>query len=210
MSPLRDRVVLPSRHGLLTVVLVVAALAAGRAVEGLTPDDHDGFGRPFVRAVAVGENAALRYADVRALGVDGAPVLDRGSLAPMKSPGLWVVTRLALTPRLDRETLLWAQLVDGEGRELELGGRNELYCAEALPRVETRCVVAFEVPVDAAAGARLRLARELETRGDDLAEVDLGITLQQARDWAARTDRVDGALPPAVDPSTGARPEPTR
>jgi hypothetical protein len=209
MSPLRDRVVLPSRGGLLTVLLVIAALAAGRAAEALTPDTFDGFGRPFVRAVAVGESVSLRYADVRPLSVDGAPVLDRGSLAPMQSPGLWVVTTLAVTPRLDRETFLYAQLVDGRGRELDLGGRNELFCAEALPRVETRCVVSFEVPVDAAAGSRLRLARELETRGDDLAEVDLGITAQEARDWAARTDRVRGDLPPEVDPTTGARPEPT-
>lgn len=207
MSPLRDRVVLPSRSGLLTVVLVVAALAAGRAVEALTPDTFDGFGRPFVRPVAVGESVTLRYADVRPISVDGAPVLDRGVLSPMQSPGLWVVTTVAVTPRLDDVAVRYAQLVDGKGRELEEGGRNELQCAAAQPRVETVCVVAFEVPVDAAAGSRLRLARADETRGDDLAEIDLGITAQEAREWAARTERVRGELPPEIDPATGKRPE---
>ncbi|MBM6400537.1 hypothetical protein [Phycicoccus sonneratiae] len=207
MSRLRRAVVLPGREGLLTVVLVVAALAAGRAVEAWTPDDRDGFGRPFVHEAAVGDTVSLRYAEVRADRVDGAPVLDRGALAPMKSPGLWVVTTLTVTPTLDNLVLANASLVDGRGRELQLGGRNVRLCAAATPGVATACVVAFEVPVDAAAGSRLRVARSAqEIRGDDLLEVDLGITAAEARGWAARTDRVSAQIPPALDPTTGTRP----
>lgn len=194
----------PSRRGLLTVALVVAALAAGRSVEALTADDRVVFGRPFVRPVAIGETVALRYATVTPQAVDGAPVLDRGIGAPMQSPGLWVVTRVDVTPTLDSETLRHATLVDGRGRELTQGGRNELTCAAAVPGVATSCVVAFEVATDAAAGSRLRLARSVrEIRGDDLAEVDLAIDADDVRRWAARTDRVDGAPPEPIDPATG-------
>lgn len=204
---LRSAVVVPSRQGLLTVVLVLAALAAGRAVEALTPDDRAGFGRPFLRPVALGETVSLRYADLTPRSVDGAPVLDRGVLAPMQSPGLWVVTTVDVTPRLDTGTIGSATLVDGRGRELELGARNERSCAAAVPGVTTTCVIAFEVPADTAAGAHLRLARSFrETRGDDMADIDLGITADDARRWAARTDRVSGEAPPLLDPATGTRP----
>ena len=93
----------PSRQGLLTVVLVVAALAAGRSVEALT-DDEGGtaFGRPWLHPVTVGESVTLRYASLTPEKVDGAPVLDRGRLAPMQSPGLWVVTHVSVTPTSTR------------------------------------------------------------------------------------------------------------
>lgn len=202
------RVPLPSRRGLLTVALVVAALASGRAVDALTPDDRVVFGRPFLRPVAIGESVSLRYADLTPEEVYGAPVLDRGPEAPMSSPGLWVVTTVSVTPTLDSETLRHATLVDGRGRELSQGARNELRCAATAAGVPTRCVVSFEVAPDAAAGSHLRLARSAqETRGDDMADVDLGITAEEVRRWAARTDRVTGAPPPEVDPATGTREE---
>ncbi|MFQ6170160.1 hypothetical protein ACK8HX_01015 [Oryzobacter sp. R7] len=206
MSPVH--VPRPSRRGLLTVALVVAALAAGRSVEALTADDDGVFGRTFLRPVAVGETVELRYATLTPESVDGAPLLDRGASAPMQSPGLWVVTRLTVTPTLDAETLRHATFVDGRGRELTLGSRNELSCAAAVPGVATPCVVAFEVATDAAAGSHLRLARSpREVRGDDMADVDLGIGADDVRRWATRTDRVDGAAPPGIDPETGVREE---
>lgn len=196
----------PSRTGLLTVVLVIAALAAGRSVQALVSDDSGPFGNPWLRPVAVGETVTLRYATLTPEKVDGAPVLDRGTDAPMQSPGLWVVTHLEVTPTLDAETLRHATLVDGRGRELTLGGRNELRCAATVAGVATTCVVSFEVAPDAAAGSHLRLARSgREVRGDDMADVDLGIGADDASRWAARTDRVDGAQPPALDPVTGTR-----
>ena len=197
----------PSRQGLLTVVLVVAALAAGRSVEALT-DDEGGtaFGRPWLHPVTVGESVTLRYASLTPEKVDGAPVLDRGRLAPMQSPGLWVVTHVSVTPTLDAETLAHATLVDGRGRELTQGGRNELTCAATMPGVATTCVVAFEVGTEAVAGSHLRLARSgREVRGDDMADIDLGIDADDVRRWAARTDRVDGAAPDEIDPATGTR-----
>ena len=106
----------------------------------------------------------------------------------MQSPGLWVVTKVTVTPTLDAETLRHATFVDGRERELSLGGRNELQCATAVPGVATECVVSFEVATDAAAGSHLRLARSAQdVRGDDMADVDLGITAAEARTWAART-----------------------
>ena len=206
MSATGRRVPLPSRQGVLTTALVVAALASGRAVDALTPEDRVVFGRPFLRPVAVGEAVQLRYAELRPTAVDGAPVLDRGAEPPMQSPGLWVVTTVTVTPTLDAETLRHATFVDGKGRELTQGSRNELRCATAVPGVPTECVVAFEVAVDAAAGSHLRLARSgQEVRGDDMADIDLGITPAQARTWAARTDRVQGASPPEIDAATGMR-----
>ncbi len=75
-----------------------------------------------------------------------------------------------------------------------------------MPGVATECVVSFEVAADAAAGSRLRLARSAqEVRGDDMADVDLGITAAEARAWASRTDRVDGSAPPEIDAATGTR-----
>lgn len=206
MSATGRRVSLPSRQGVLTTALVVAALASGRAVDALTPDDRVVFGRPFLHPVTVGQGVELRYAELRPTAVDGAPVLDRGSNPPMQSPGLWVVTKVTVTPTLDAETLRHATFVDGRERELSLGGRNELQCATAVPGVATECVVSFEVATDAAAGSHLRLARSAQdVRGDDMADVDLGITAAEARGWAARTDRVDGAPPADLDAATGTR-----
>ncbi|WP_392542686.1 hypothetical protein [Oryzobacter telluris] len=196
----------PLGRGLLTLVLVVAALAAGRVVDSLTADERVVFGRPFLRPVSVGETVTLRYAELTPRSVDGAPVLDRGADAPMQSPGLWVVTRLSVTPTLDAEPLRHATLVDGRGRELTLGGRNELLCAAPVPGVESECVVSFEVAIAAAAGSHLRVARSgREVRGDDMADIDLGIGADEVRRWAARTDRVDGSAPPEIEPTTGAR-----
>lgn len=206
MSATGRRVPLPSRQGVLTTALVVAALASGRAVDALTPDDRVVFGRPFLHPVTVGQTVELRYAELRPTAVDGAPVLDRGSNPPMQSPGLWVVTKVTVTPTLDAETLRHATFVDGRERELSLGGRNELQCATAVPGVATECVVSFEVATDAAAGSHLRLARSAQdVRGDDMADVDLGITAAEVRAWAARTDRVDGAPPADLDAATGTR-----
>ncbi|WP_377641395.1 hypothetical protein [Oryzobacter terrae] len=194
------------RQGLLTVVLVVAALAAGRAVDALAGGERVVFGRPFLQPVSMGETVALRYADLTPRSVDGAPVLDLGPGAPKQSPGLWVVTRLSVTPTLDAVTLRHATLVDRDGRELTKGVRNGLACAATVPGVETQCVVSFEVAADRAVGAHLRVARApFDVRGDDLADIDLGISGDDVRRWAARTDRVDGTPPPAIDPGTGRR-----
>lgn len=194
------------RQGLLTAALVVAALAAGRGVDALAGGERVVFGRPFLQPVAIGETVTLRYAELTPRSVDGAPVLDVGPGAPKQSPGLWVVTRVSVTPTLDDETLRHAVLVDGSGRELTEGGRNELSCAATVPGVETECVASFEVAADAAVGAHLRLARSgREVRGDDMADVDLAISREDVARWAARTDRVDGSFPPAIDPATGRR-----
>jgi hypothetical protein len=194
------------RAGALTVVLVVAALAAGRGVDALAGGERVVFGRPFIQPVDVGETVSLRYADLTPRSVDGAPVLDRGPSAPMQSPGLWVVTRVSVTPTLDAETVRHATLVDGDGHEFSKGVRNQLSCAATVPGVQTECVVAFEVAAEAAVGAHLRVARApLDVRGDDVADIDLGISREDVTRWAARTDRVDGTPPPAIDPGTGRR-----
>ena len=142
MSATGRRVRLPSRQGVLTTALVVAALASGRAVDALTPDDRVVFGRPFLHEVAVGESVELRYARLTPTAVDGAPVLDRGADPPMQSPGLWVVTKVTVTPTLDAETLRHATFVDGRGRELSLGSRNGSGAPQRCPewRPSASCV----------------------------------------------------------------------
>ena len=113
------------------------------------------------------------------------------------SPAVWIVVDFTWTPRTETAPLGGVVIRSTQGETWDLlRGRNVGACGNSVPGVPKQCTAAIEVPVDRAAGARLEVTPVfLESRYDSLASIDLGITPEQARTWAASTDPVDVPLP---------------
>jgi hypothetical protein len=74
---------------------------------------------------------------------------------------------------------------DAEDRTWGLVGRNANACLESPPGLTAHCTVFLEVPPDALPTLRLRLARlSSDTRFDAMAEIDLGLTADDAEAFA--------------------------
>lgn len=168
---------------------VIAALSLGRVIGDELPQPFDTFTQPRDHAVAVGEVAALRTADVSVTDVQvGTHVLD--SSTPLPTPGLWLVIELELTPRLaDAAPSTWS-VVSTDGRQWGRTRPLLATCRSTPPGITQRCGLVVEVLPEALPGASLQLATELDTRYDDRAVIDLGL------DEAA----VDAALAAGADP----------
>jgi hypothetical protein len=186
----------PSRAQLGAGALVFAALSVGRVVTEWLPDGPSPV-REFERAAAVDEPVQLRYGNLRVTDVDGGKQLATTGSA-MLSPGLWVTAHVDFTPTVDKAGLAYAELRDGKGRVLTRGTRNVLECATVNPGIPGHCLVAFEVDPTALPGSHLTLTRNLnDQRGDDMAVVDLGITVDQVTMWKARATPVELVMPKA-------------
>ena len=187
----------PNRAQLGAGALVLAALSVGRVVTEWLPEGPSPV-RPFERQTALDREVHLRYGDLRVTSVDGGRQLATSTEA-MLSPGLWVTAHVDFTPRVDRSTLAYAELRDGQGRVLTAGGRNVVECDVVNPGIPGHCLVAFEVDPAALAGSRLALTGNVnDQRGDDMAVVDLGITAEQVSSWKARTTPVELVMPKAA------------
>ncbi|WP_134738382.1 hypothetical protein [Nocardioides sp. 503] len=172
-------------HVLGTAVVCLALLAAGSWLQGWLPDDDaDPAAEPHVRAGGVGDALDLRTATVTVDEVRGTRRVEQYG-TELVSPGLWVVVGYTVVPTEENATVTFAELEDGRGRTWGLVGRNANSCAESPPGVPVRCTVLMEVPADALPTLRLRLARlSRETRFDAVAEVDLGLTRDDAEGFA--------------------------
>jgi len=146
---------------------------------------------PFVRTGTVGHAVHLVYADVEVTDVEPAryvaPV-DDSELARMAG-GVFVMVVATVTPTRASETMRAVYLVDEEGRQYvpsqKAACASTVTSSAAVPAYGLFC---FDVPTGALAGLRFRIARGSEvydsTRGDDMAEVDLGISPVDAKTWA--------------------------
>lgn len=177
-----------------TAAFVVAALAVGRVVGDQLPEPFDRLSAPREHAVAVGEAAHLRTADVVVTGTHLGPLLDDG-LTRISTPGLWLVAELEITGT-DGDSLLstWEVVsADGARSWSQTRGLTRT-CSVAPPGITQRCSVAVEVLPEALAGASLRLATVADLRYDDVAVVDLGLTTETVEAAAA------SATPVALTP----------
>jgi hypothetical protein len=163
--------------GLVAVVL----LGLGTLLDGWLPGDTDDPGStPFVKAAAVGERVDLRTVEVEVDDVRVTRTLVQYG-TELHSPGVWVMVEYTVVPARENTALGFAELRDAGGRVWSLDGRNDNICLTGPPGVPTACVAFFEVPPDALASLRLRLAREqFEQRYDVVADVDLGLTVKDA------------------------------
>lgn len=195
-----------ARRGGLTVV-VIAALAAGRAVTEAMPTDAGalkGAAQPFVVTGAVGQTAHLRYADVTVDGVRPALGI-AGAYGPNTTPGHFVVVDLTVRA-VDRPLVLTGySLLATDGRRFSVDRRWSH--GEIPTGVRWHQTAVFEVPADAIQGATLEIAKGADwwaQRRDHVLHVDLGLDAAKAREFAANRDVIatpsDGFAAPETTP----------
>ena len=203
--PRRQRVARRAGAG----VLVIAALAAGRAVT-TAYDDDSANSEPYLVSGSLGEPVSLRYADVTATGVDGSTVVSPNAVGvgggetgtAMTTTGVWLVVPLRIVTKGKPAEVRYAAVEDTRGRVFLANGDRSRYApGVSQPGVPRYASVLVEVPVDAVAGAHLRLALDaLDQRRDSMADIDLGLTQAQATAWAARKDKLRVPEPASTPP----------
>jgi hypothetical protein len=179
------------RSGLRTVsavAVVIAAMAMGRLLTDHL-DGDDALAAPFVRHASVGKTVQLRYADVRVTGVRVARTLD-GADAVIAA-GRFLIVDFSYRARKEPQTFLGLELWDELGRRYEPVTRGST-CAlnvRGSTGVRMYAMACFDVPRSALAGANFRFSlgdhgvNGSGQRRDDLADIDLGISRAQARQF---------------------------
>ncbi|MDQ0424192.1 hypothetical protein [Cellulomonas iranensis] len=195
----RPRVRPPAGRALGAGAAVLAALVVGHVVTSAFPVDER-VAAPFVREGDVGDTLDLRYARLTVEEPTGSTVLapEVGSL--LATPGVWLVVPVTVEAKGQPRALAFAELLGGDGRTYTVftGGRSAFLPGAAQPGVPRHATLHVEVPPEAVAGARLRVGLDVEDqRHDDVAEVDLGLTQDDADAWS--TDDTSVRAPAASD-----------
>jgi hypothetical protein len=182
-------------------VVGVALLVAGAVLDGWLPENiEDPAADPHVRQVGVGEPADLRTMEVTVDRVRGSRSLEEFG-SEMTSPGVWVLVEYTVVATSENTAVGFVELRDDDDRVWSLVGRNDDICSAGPPGVPVGCAAFFEVPPDAFDSLRLLLARDAgEQRFDAMAEVDLGLTDDDAREFA------EAPLLEVPDPTMGGTP----
>ena len=165
---------------------VLAALAVGHVVVTAFPVD-DRVAASFVRPMVVGEPVELRYARLTADEPAGSTILDDGD-ALLVTSGVWLTVPLTIEATGQPRALGWAELLGGDGRTYMVfsGGRSVFLPGTAQPGIPRYVTLRVEVPPEAVPGAHLRIGLEQkDQRGEDVADIDLGLTRADAEAWAA-------------------------
>jgi len=176
-----------------STLAIVAALAVGHAVTNRL--NVTGLESPaFVRSADLAQVAHLSYADVEVTDVRPAqylapPVSD--DLA-VKAGGVWLLVSLTATATREPTLLVDGRLVDEEGRVYRSSTRSGCaFVTHTYTGLPNHSVFCFDVPTDVLAGLHFVIARgdldNARLAGDDLAEVDLGISRSEAASWARTT-----------------------
>ncbi|RIQ20184.1 hypothetical protein [Jiangella rhizosphaerae] len=180
-------------------VLLVAALATGRAVEGLMPVD-DETSAPFERTGGVGDRVETRWGDVEVTSVAGSTRISDPYGTVHVTGGVYVVVDWTYTAAGEPQVPAYVALRDTEGRVFRTSVERNPYSSggAAQPGIPRQVAAAIEVPADAVAGARLVVTLETnpeDHRRDDIAVIDLGLTQDDADAWAASEETVEVAEP---------------
>jgi hypothetical protein len=180
-------------------VLLVAALATGRAVQGLMPAETEA-SAPFERAGAVGEPVETRWGTVEVTAVEGSTRIVDSAGTGRISAGVYVVVDWTYTAAGEPQIPSYVAIRDGDGRVFRTSSERNPYASggAAQPGIPRRLAVAIELPADAVAGAHLVVAlpdNDEDHRRDDIAVVDLGLTQDDADAWAASEESIEVAEP---------------
>jgi hypothetical protein len=178
----------------LSVVGVVAAVAVGHLVTTHLDIRGGNYG-PFVRTAEVGEASHLSYADVQVTAVRPAKYVAGATSTDYakQAGGVFVLVTVKVTATRESTTFLSQHLVDEDDRLYENSDRAgcgiNVKTKTGVPAYALFC---FDVPSSRLAGLRLQLGRGSPifsgTEGDDLAEVDLGISQAETKAWATTDD----------------------
>lgn len=169
---------------LVTTVVAVAMLAAGSLLLRVVPDDEDLVAEPYVVEAAIGDTVDLRESRVRVERVSGSTEVDDDGEVQV-SPGRWVLVEYVVEATTTNAHPALVETVDADGRVWNQLGRGEVSCLAGPPDVPVSCAALFEVPTDALPTLHLRLASTPDPRFDVLAEIDLGLTGEDAVDYAS-------------------------
>lgn len=190
-----------TRQGLLTALLVVAALFVGSFVTSRLPQpDQLLAGAPFLRNGVIGAPVRLRTADVTVQRVQPAKRVELyGQVA--SSPAIFLVVDVVWAARGEPSTLAGSSpvVVAADGRRF--GGTQAVSnsCGPAQPGLAVSCQLPFEVAADALEGARLFIPAGGDTQvSDDVADIDLGIDAEAAVQFAATDAQVELLIPTVV------------
>ena len=182
------RVPHPRISQLGTGALVLAALAVGQVLNDHLPTAERS-ARPFERPVEVGGTATMRSGDLTVTKLEGARSVGRHLEPIMTTPGVIVVVHFDFTPRKKRSSITYGDLRDAAGRVTSFsttGQRSSVRCARGPVDLVSHCVAIAEGVPGGLPGARLALAPDAnDTRFDDMAIVDLGITAATVKKWQA-------------------------
>ena len=167
-----------SRSTLVTLVLVLAALALGHVITQRLPQPDDVASRPFVRAGELGQPITLRTGTLTVLSASVTHSVSQFGTT-YTTPHGWLVVRVQYTAAGRTNTLTNPTIVAADGREF--GGYQSVPtpCGPAQPDFTIACDLVVEVAQDALPGARLRLMADPlggARTPDDVAEVDLRLT----------------------------------
>jgi len=185
-------------------VAVIAAMALGRVITERVPVDETVVD-PFVRSGTVGEQVELRYADVEVTRVRAAPRLY--GVDPIAAAGRFLLVDLELSAARESTTMLGFYLLDAEGRRYSPTNRGSSCSMNTTVPTGLRwyAMFCFDVPREALEGVRMVVAkgdygvRASGLRRDDLAEIDLGVDADRARElWGA--DVAYEAAMPGLEP----------
>ena len=182
-----------ARRG-LGVVGVLAAVAVGHLVTTHL-DINDGDVGPFVRTAEVGEVDHLSYADVQVTDVRPARYVAglTSTDYAKQAGGVFVLVAVKVTATRESTILLSQHLVDDDDRRYETSDRASCGInVKTKTGVPAYALFCFDVPTSRLAGMRFQLGRGSpvfsDTQGDDLAEVNLGISKAEAKAWATIDD----------------------
>lgn len=172
-----------TRNGLLTAILVIAALFIGSFIAERMPQPDRIVGeQPFYHAVEVGEQATLRTAEVTVTGVQTAKRVERfGQVA--ESAGVWLVVDVEWDPRDAPSTLQGSTVMVRASDGRRFGDLQVVFtsCGPTQPGIPVACQIAIEIAPDALEGARSLIPAEGSVgSNDDVALVDLGIDADEA------------------------------
>lgn len=189
----------PRSRQAAAAVLLVAALATGRAVQGLMPSS-DAASAPFERTGAVGSPVETRWGAVEVTSVSGSTRITDAFGTGRISAGVYVVVDWTYTAAGEPQIPAYVAIRDGEGRTFRTSIERNPFSSggAAQPGVPRRLSAAIELPADAVAGAELVVAlpvNDEDHRRDDVAVVDLGLTAAEAEAWAASEEPIEVAEP---------------
>ncbi len=190
-----------TREGLLTAILVVAALFVGSFIaERIPHPDRVLTEQPFFHEAELGETVRLRTAEVTVDRVDAAKRVERfGEVS--ESAGVWLVVDIVWSPIHEPRTLGGSSVFvrARDGREFGDTQAVTSTCGPTQPGVPIACQIAIEVDPSALAGAQLLIPADGFVRAsDDVAVVDLGIDEARAGGLAATDAQLKLLDPTAV------------
>ncbi len=172
------------------IALVALAVAAWLMTKLLDPKDLAA--QPFERSTTAGQAVGLRTAEVKLVSVDASKkiVVPRqtdtdGVNTGISGNGVFLVPTIEIRGRGEAASLGNLSIKTKDGRTFgglqAIGGNG---CGTAPPDLPIRCQLVFEIDKAALAGARLHVPAS-NSKADDVAVIDLGISDARARELGA-------------------------